>query len=205
MIPYFVSDNYTRSELSPKGGEEPYISFIGLLYDHRKGVDLLLQALKLLKDRGKNYRLKLIGEGRLRGEYEAYAEEHQLKVEFLGKVSEEENYQIVARSRLFVGPSRAESFGIVYIESLCAGTPVIGFAPTVRELQALIDPSVGTPFDPERQDTHLLAAEIENWMEEKADAFEVRREELAKGTHALYSRQAYREQYAKLYSKLCGL
>jgi glycosyltransferase involved in cell wall biosynthesis len=44
-------------------------------------------------------------------------------------------------------PSRSESFGLVYIEALACGTPVVGFGPTLAEIERATGRSCGVPLD----------------------------------------------------------
>lgn len=47
---------------------------------------------------------------------------------------------------VYVMPSMSESFGLVYIESLLAGTPIIGFDKTFYEFEKCIGYKIGEPF-----------------------------------------------------------
>ena len=63
------------------------------------------------------------------------------RVRFAGWVSGAEKARLLAASRLVVVPSRAETFGIVAVEALAAGTPVVAFdIPCLREV---VPPEVG--------------------------------------------------------------
>ncbi|MEI2654264.1 MAG: glycosyltransferase family 4 protein [Microthrixaceae bacterium] len=54
---------------------------------------------------------------------------------FRGEVSDEEVVDAYRRADLFVAPSRFESFGLIFVEAMMAGTPVValdaGAAPEV--------------------------------------------------------------------------
>lgn len=50
-------------------------------------------------------------------------------------------------SRMVCLPSRGESFGLVLIEALACGTPVVGFGPMVREIRDAIGIEIGEPLD----------------------------------------------------------
>ncbi|MFJ4025951.1 glycosyltransferase family 4 protein [Paenarthrobacter sp. NPDC089989] len=56
------------------------------------------------------------------------------RVQFLGWLSGQQKFQAMADARLVVVPSRQETFGLVAIEALAVGTPVIAFdIPCLRE------------------------------------------------------------------------
>jgi glycosyltransferase involved in cell wall biosynthesis len=48
---------------------------------------------------------------------------------------------------VLVLPSRSEAFGLVFVEALMVGTPVVGFAPALADLRAILGDEVGLPFD----------------------------------------------------------
>ncbi|MCD4849758.1 glycosyltransferase family 4 protein [Arthrobacter sp. AK01] len=57
------------------------------------------------------------------------------RVELLGWLSGDAKFQALSRARLVVCPSRQETFGLVAIEALATGTPVIAFdIPCLREI-----------------------------------------------------------------------
>ena len=93
----------------------------------RKGYDLLLSALAELSARGIDACLTVIGDGPERASLEAMAETLGLgdRVEFLGRLERKDIARQYERCDAFVLPSRMETFGVVYIEAMAAGLPVI--------------------------------------------------------------------------------
>jgi glycosyltransferase involved in cell wall biosynthesis len=91
----------------------------------RKGLDRVIRALALLKDIPVRY--LVIGDGNERKYLEDLAAELGVldRTEFLGIVHDEEKFDILARSDVFVLPSLHEGFGISYIEAMSVGLPVI--------------------------------------------------------------------------------
>jgi len=98
--------------------------FVGHLIDV-KGLDLLLIALKNLKQY--NLYLDIIGSGSSLREYRKNVKKYNLaeRVKFLGEVSNKEVLQKMAEYDFLVLPSRYETFGIVLIEAMSRGVPVI--------------------------------------------------------------------------------
>jgi len=92
-----------------------------------KGINILLNSLFLLEPN--SWRLQIIGDGDLRSEYEALSKKLLLesRVNFRGKLSEEDLIRSLQNSDLLVLPSinNNEAFGIVLIEALACGVPVV--------------------------------------------------------------------------------
>jgi D-inositol-3-phosphate glycosyltransferase len=116
------------------------ITFLGRIH-HQKGVDVLVKAVKKLKDHGiDNFALLLAGP--LSGDFSTrdnepspYAlkiinlvEKYRLQqnVIFLGRITQELKVLLFGISSVFVLPSYYETFGLVALEAMAAGVPVIG-------------------------------------------------------------------------------
>jgi glycosyltransferase involved in cell wall biosynthesis len=95
--------------------------------DRTKGQDVLLNAISKLKDRFPNTVFEFVGEGPIRAECERLAEELGIsdRCRFVGRLPHNEVLQRMAESAVSVVPSRSECFGLVNIESLATGTPLV--------------------------------------------------------------------------------
>ncbi len=95
-----------------------------------KGMDTLVTALPRLLTRWPELQLVAVGEGDDRVWLESLAEEHgvSLHVHFLSGLSYEELAACYAACEMFALPSRGEGFGLVYLEAMSLGKPVIGGA-----------------------------------------------------------------------------
>lgn len=108
------------------------ILYVGWI-NYVKGVDVLLRAMALLKDRTERARLVLVGGAAYRPTRLKEEELRRLalsldledRVTFVGHQSHGEVARLMAESAVVVLPSRAESFSAVLIEALACGTPVI--------------------------------------------------------------------------------
>ncbi|MGJ3242029.1 MAG: glycosyltransferase [Opitutales bacterium] len=112
----------------------------------RKGLDLLLGAYE--KHRKLNEReLIIVGEGPSRAEWAERAREKNLNISFKGWVPTDEVAELMKSCGLFVLPSREEGFGIVYLEALCMGLPVLGIPDTIADLEDYLKLEVGYSYD----------------------------------------------------------
>lgn len=95
----------------------------------RMGLDVLIRAMALLRPEVPHARLWIGGAGSLRGQLESLAASLGLRehVRFLGFVPEPELPRHYQAADLFVLPTRElEGFGLVAVEALACGTPVLG-------------------------------------------------------------------------------
>jgi phosphatidylinositol alpha-mannosyltransferase len=100
--------------------------FVGRM-EKRKGLGVLLRAYVQLKQRVPGLRLIVVGDGRMRKGYESYIESHRIPdIVMAGYVSPEELPRYHASADIFCAPNTGkESFGIVLLEAMAAGLPVI--------------------------------------------------------------------------------
>ncbi len=138
-----------------------------------KGVDILLRAMRLLVDSGRNVTLVLVGESYFKNYQREYdrlrqmAEELHLgsRVNFVGKRRPPELVRSIQESAVLVLPSRAESFGMVLVEALACGTPVV--ATRCGGPEDIVNEDVGVLVPPE--DPRALAAGIAQVLDRRGD------------------------------------
>ncbi len=115
-----------------------------------KGIDKVLELMPKLLQRDKTLRYWIAGDGedlrRLKAKAEALGV--SAEVHFLGMVSDAERLALYHAASAFVMPGSGEGFGIVYLEALACGTPVVAsVADGSRE--AVLDGQLGQLADPD--------------------------------------------------------
>ena len=109
--------------------KKPSLTFT-LLYVGRftqeKNVTFLIDVMKKL---GSNFRLQLVGYGYYQDELENYAYNNlkltKKQVEFIHKPSKKQIAQLYRQADFFIFASTSETQGLVLVEAMAAGTPVI--------------------------------------------------------------------------------
>jgi phosphatidylinositol alpha-mannosyltransferase len=102
------------------------VLFVGRL-EKRKGLRDLLQAFRYLHERVPKTRLIIVGDGPLRGMVESFISSRRLEnVVVAGRVPAEVLPRFHASADIFCSPATGrESFGIVLLEAMSAGLPVV--------------------------------------------------------------------------------
>lgn len=109
------------------------LCFIGRFYP-QKGIfqipNILSKVDKLLER--KNIKLSFIFIGEINENAKKLMQQlnslsHRFDFKFVGFKSGEEKYELLGRSKLFIFPSNFESYGIVYLDAISVGTPVIEY------------------------------------------------------------------------------
>ncbi len=130
---YTVVSNPYRDDLffeMPEVKREHELVFLGRL-DQQKGLDLLLNALSLLKDQALNPRLTVIGTGIEENNFRRLSQDLGLglQVDFVGEKTGLELVRLLNAHQIMVIPSRPfEAFGIVALEGIACGCVVLGSA-----------------------------------------------------------------------------
>jgi phosphatidyl-myo-inositol alpha-mannosyltransferase len=104
----------------------PTLLFVGRL-EHRKGLEQLVRAFTLLRAERSDLRLLVVGDGPERARCEQLLPARlRADVRFLGRVAQDELPGCYAAADVYVSPALGgESFGIVLLEAMAAGTPVV--------------------------------------------------------------------------------
>ena len=130
IIPNAIDyDNYCRQiKAGRRADQRPYILYLNRL-ERRKGPRLLLKAYRYYAEQhSAPLPLVIAGSGPLAESLASYVANYRLGrlVSFEGYVSEERKMELFANARLYVAPAPfGESFGIVLLEAMAAGLPVV--------------------------------------------------------------------------------
>lgn len=130
-----------------------------------KNLEIVIQAISIVKKSHKNVKLKIIGGGPHMESLMNIVKQLGLQenVEFCGYVSEDKKYEVIYSSIAMVFPSFCEGFGLVILESFSCNRPVI--VSNVRPLSDIIeDKKDGFVVDAkdEKEWAHAMINLIEN-------------------------------------------
>lgn len=151
------SENIYQLEVQKQQENHCEILFVGRL-EYRKGIDVLLNSIPMILKVNPFVTFKIIGNNELTGEenrtymelfLEKYGDQPWInKVKFLGQTDQITLLSAYKECDIFVAPSRFESFGLIYLEAMREGKPVIacsvGGVPEIIEDQVngiLIEPN----------------------------------------------------------------
>jgi glycosyltransferase involved in cell wall biosynthesis len=135
-----------------------------------KGVDVLIDAVAILRGQGRMLNVKLVGDGAERGAFEAKVAGLGLAdcISFCGPLP---TRAALALGRVVVLPSRAESLPYVVLESAAAGKPLL--ATNVGGIPEIFGPYADRLIAP--GDAGALARSIAATLDRFADALETAR------------------------------
>lgn len=129
-------------------GTSPNVLYVGRL-EVRKGTSEFIDSLnKILRET--NVKIQIVGKDCMQAPngltYQEYfrsvvSKEYYNRVSFLGFVSDSERAELFENADIFIAPSRYESFGLVFLEAMSYGIPVVGTK--VGGIPEIIDNSVG--------------------------------------------------------------
>ena len=181
------------AKATPWPSERPTVLFLGR-HEERKGLTVLLDALDRLPA---DARVWVASDGPQTTELRARTAGDE-RVEWLGRIDDHERAQRLRGADVFCAPSlHGESFGVVLLEAMAAGTPIVateipGYARVARpDREALLVP----PGDPAAlgRALHLVLTDTDR-ARQLAEAGSCRAEELSMAHLA--------ERYLGIYERL---
>lgn len=127
VVPYPIDTQRFRPAASDSvASEGPVILFAGRLNDPRKNVEFLIEAFSMIADSVPDAELWLLGADPDKPLREPVQERGlEDRVEFHGEVPYEDLPDYYGAADVFAIPSKQEGLGIVGLEALASGTPVV--------------------------------------------------------------------------------
>lgn len=168
VIPHAVENTKFVLKKSPEDENAMRLIFLSRL-DPKKGISILLDAMKILVKWNKSIQLTIAGDGNNEYISNLINKIHRLNLEnnikFIGYVDGEKKIEILRQHHLFILPSLQENFALSAAEGLSLGIPVIvsnkvGLAHEIKEYDAGIVVPVG-------QATPLAEAVMLLWHKEQ--------------------------------------
>lgn len=198
--------NCARFRITEKAHKNEAIKFLTVCYMvdeamlQKKGIDILLKAWKLFSAKNPNATLTIGGGGQGKKKAVEWVKEYGIQdsVAFAGQLSREQVAEQMQQCDCFVLPSRYETFGVVYIEAMACGKPVIavrngGPDDFVKDFNGILV---------EAENVNSLADAMGSIVEhqEKYDA-----RQIADFVQENFSEQAIARQLEGLYNQILGV
>jgi colanic acid/amylovoran biosynthesis glycosyltransferase len=135
----------------------PRLVNIGRIVE-QKGQAILVQAAAVLRDRGHDFELVIVGDGPMRGEIERLIDQFELRdrVRITGYLSNQGVLQELRAARALVLPSFAEGLPGVFFEAMALGRPVI--STFIAAHSELVEPGINGWLVPAGAVEPLVAA-----------------------------------------------
>ncbi|PRY50634.1 phosphatidylinositol alpha-mannosyltransferase [Geodermatophilus tzadiensis] len=109
-----------------RGGDGPTVGFLGRYDEPRKGLPVLLEAMRTVVREHPGARLLVAGRGDPDALRDGLGEDLAPSVVVLGEVSEAEKAAFLRSVDVYCAPNLlGESFGVVLIEAMAAGAPIV--------------------------------------------------------------------------------
>lgn len=144
----------------------PHLAFVGRTDEPRKGLPVLLRALPRLLERHPDLRLHVVGSDGLEGVLRRAVARHGDSLVVHGRVDDDAKAAVLAAADLYVAPhTGGESFGIVLVEALAAGTPVV--ASDLPAFEAVLGGTESAAMFPVGEH-HRLASTVLELLDDRA-------------------------------------
>jgi len=163
VVPNGVQDIFHSQESTPLALPDKYILFVGNL-NTRKNIPVLIESFRILKkDHRLPHKLVIIGPGEKSFYNYPIDEVNQEGIEVLGYVDTLELKYAYKQADVFLFPSLYEGFGMVALEAMACGTPVVAgdrasLPEVLGEGALLVDP----------EDTTAIATAVERVLSEES-------------------------------------
>jgi phosphatidylinositol alpha-mannosyltransferase len=152
-------------------GANQSIVFLGRGDEPRKGLSVLVEAYPEIRRQHPQVRLLIAGPGEPDDTLKKLSREDRASVTVLGMVAPQDKASVLASGTMYVAPNTGgESFGIVLLEAMASGTPVV--ASDLEAFKRVLDNGkAGITFENENSDD--LAKVVSNLLSDPARCAEL--------------------------------
>ena len=159
-------DKYNARKMLGLPSNKKMILFVGHLFT-RKGVEYLIRAVNIIKEKDKKVLCCVIGSGHLENDLKRLSQDLGLSnyIRFLGEKKRDDIPFYMNACDVFVLPSLSEGLPVVLCEALACGKPVV--ATRVAGTPELINKDVGFLVEP--KDVDALAEKITSSLNKRWD------------------------------------
>lgn len=193
LLPNIVRN--VNRQITPQPANDALVSVFNLDTWKRKGVRWLIEGMAIAVRRNPALRLDIIGGGGEagRGEVERLIAHHAMgaHVRLVGPLPNDELLSRLADYRALALPSLNETFGMVYVEALFAGIPVLFTRGTA--IDGYLDDLDVSRSAPPRDAAAIAEALLELW--DGSDAFRARIAAAAPQLHAIFAPEVALDRY----------
>lgn len=154
VVPYGLEERWFELQASPVPGRILFVGQVGL----RKGNQYLAAACRLLGDRKVAFECRVVGPHLVNTENSIFKGPH-----YLGQIPRSKVYEEFQSADIFVLPTIADSFGLVHLEAMACGVPVI----TTPHCGSIIRDGIDGFIVPIR-DTNTLTERLLQLIEDRA-------------------------------------
>ncbi len=121
LAPFQAARPWEARRRDPSGEPVPAVLFVGR-HEERKGLRILLEAMALID---RDLEIWVVGDGPESSDLQQRFSADE-RIVWLGRVSDEERNERLAAASVFCVPSLGgESFGVILLEGMAAGVPVV--------------------------------------------------------------------------------
>ena len=127
VIPNFVDESLFFPVSTVRKTPECFVFACMASIRESKGIGDLLCAARLLKSEGLKFKIRIGGSGPDINKYKRFCTDNDLgeEIEWIGQISRADAPRFYREANAFVLPSHHESFGMVFVEAMASGLPVV--------------------------------------------------------------------------------
>jgi glycosyltransferase involved in cell wall biosynthesis len=199
IIPNMVNGEYFKFPDEVRK-EDPFVFITAGRLAEVKGLDILISAFKtLIEQTNRQVLLKILGRGEIRAKLEQQVSRAGLqdRVFFPGRVTRDRVVCEMQDANCYILASRYEAFGVVLIEAMATGLPVISTRSGGPEY--IVDESCGYLVEPDN-----VEAMTEAMLKMMSEYDRFNQEEIRERTLQYYGSQVITEKYINIFKGIMG-